>query len=53
VRPQQKPRIVSPPDVKPVTARMPNLPEPHALRPRAPFLAISGHGGTRRRDHSV
>ncbi len=42
VRPQQKPRMVSPPDIKPVTARLPNLPDPHAVGPMVPLSAIPG-----------
>lgn len=42
VRPQQKPGIVTPPDIKQATARLPNLPDSHPVTPMAPFSATTG-----------
>ena len=41
VTPQQKPRIVTPPDIKQATARLPNLPGSHDVSPMVPFSATS------------
>src|SRR5208282_1492433 len=43
VTPQQKPAIVTPPDIKQATAaRMPHFPDSHAVTPMVPFSATAG-----------
>ena len=37
VSPEQKPNLVTPPDIKEATARMPDLPASHPVTPMAPF----------------
>jgi hypothetical protein len=37
VRPEQKPRLVTPPDIKQATAELPNLPNSHAVTPMEPL----------------
>jgi hypothetical protein len=41
VTPQQKPSIVTPPDIKQATARVPNLPGSDAAAPMVPFSATA------------
>ena len=38
---EQKPGIVTPPDIKQATARVPNLPGSHAVTPMVPFAATA------------
>src|ERR1700687_1266141 len=42
VTPQQKPSIVTPPDIKQATARLPNFLGSHAVTPMVPFSATMG-----------
>src|SRR6266849_6838998 len=42
VTPQQRPSIVTPPDIKQATARLPNFPDSHAVTPMVPFSATAG-----------
>jgi hypothetical protein len=42
VTPQQKPSIVTPPDIKQATAKLPNFPGSHAVTPMMPFSATVG-----------
>jgi hypothetical protein len=42
VTPQQKPSIVTPPDIKQATARLPNFLSSHAVTPMVPFSATAG-----------
>jgi hypothetical protein len=42
VTPQQKPSIVTPPDIKQATARLPNLLGSHPVTPMVPFSATAG-----------
>jgi hypothetical protein len=42
VTPEQKPSIVTPPDIKEATARLPNLLATHAVTPMVPFSATAG-----------
>ena len=42
VTPQQKPSIVTPPDIKQATARLPNFLGSHAVTPMVPFSATTG-----------
>src|SRR5713101_3861151 len=42
VTPQQRPSIVTPPDIKQATARLPNLPGSHVVTPMVPFSATAG-----------
>src|ERR1039458_1569875 len=41
VTPEQKPRIVTPPDIKQATAKLPNLMGSHAVTPMAPLAATA------------
>ena len=41
VSPEQRPSIVTPPDIKEATARMPDLPASHPVAPIAPFSAAA------------
>jgi len=41
VTPQQRPKIVTPPDIKQATARPPNLPGSYTVTPTVPFSATS------------
>ena len=42
VTPEQKPSIVTPPDIKEAAARMPDLPTSHPVAPMAPFANAGG-----------
>src|ERR1017187_5762000 len=42
VKPQQKPSIITPPDIKQATARLPNFLGSHAVTPIVPFSATAG-----------
>lgn len=42
VMPEQRPSIVTPPDIKQATARLPNLVGSHAVTPMMPFSATEG-----------
>ena len=42
VTPEQKPGIVTPPDIKQATARLPNFLGSHAVTPMVPFSATAG-----------
>ena len=42
VTPQQKPSLVTPPDIKQATAKLPDLPGSHAVTPMVPFSATAG-----------
>lgn len=42
VTPQQRPRIVTPPDIKQATARLPNILGSHSVTPMVPFSATTG-----------
>ena len=42
VTPQQRPSIVTPPDIKQATARLPNFVGSHAVTPMVPFSATAG-----------
>jgi len=41
VTPEQKPRMVTPPDIKQATARLPNLPGSHTVTPMVPLSATA------------
>src|SRR5208283_4468531 len=41
VRPQAKPSLVTPPDIKQAIAKLPNLPDSHAVPPMVPFAATA------------